>query len=547
MIESIELTCGPTHVSDPVKWNQRPGLTIFVGPNNSGKSALLDDLYNWWPTRGSTKRSSLNDVQLTPFQPSMFEEHPKFRGSNDKDSIVHSGTNATRAMWAHQFERYWGDHEAREFRLDLSIWMNGTNRLDMLTDETDADLQSPTTPLARLLADDDRRAEFQAAVFSGLNHFPIVDWITEYGTLNLAFSPDKPDVKVEKSFTPEMQEYLAQSNLSSRASSGFKAYTGILGTLYATDYKLILIDEPEAFLHPPLARTLGKQVAEQAKDRHVFVATHSADFLMGAVDSGASVRVVRLQYQDGVATACMLDSEDLKQFMTDPLLRSSNVLSGLFAQSVIVAEADTDRNFYQEINNRLLAEGDGRGIENAVFLNAHEKSTVPRIVAMLRKMGVPTAGIVDVDVVADRSGAWTNQLRAVGIPSSMHSELSCERKTILHNMKENSSDPTGKSYKNEGAIDLLSNGELKAARSWLRELANFGLFVVPIGELEHWLPELEVREKGRPWLGKIFSKMGSDPKAPDYIHPAKGDVWDFIADCNAWLTNPARQGMGGVE
>ncbi|GAB5436351.1 MAG: hypothetical protein FalmKO_14760 [Falsiruegeria mediterranea] len=286
-------------------------------------------------------------------------------------------------------------------------------------------------PLARLHVNDKDRTVFQDAVFSGLKIYPVIDNLTSYGTFELAFSREKPNPSTERSTNDDQRTFLKRSLREREVSDGCKAYTGILGALYSGPYKVVLIDEPEAFLHPPLARALGKQIAEQARARNIYVATHSADFLMGAVESRVSVRIVRLQYQDGVATACMLDSDDLKQFMTDPLLRSANVLSGLFAQSVVVTEADTDRAFYQEINTRLLTEGKGRRIENAVFLNAQNKQTVPRIVGLLRKMGVPAAGIVDLDVVAEGRTPWVIKWRELGfqVPCDYHSSR-CARQPL---------------------------------------------------------------------------------------------------------------------
>ncbi|SPJ27187.1 hypothetical protein TRM7615_00670 [Falsiruegeria mediterranea M17] len=192
---------------------------------------------------------------------------------------------------------------------------------------------------------------------------------------------------------------------------------------------------------------------------------------MGAVESGVSVRIVRLQYQDGVATACMLDSDDLKQFMTAPLLRSANVLSGLFAQSVVVTEADTDRAFYQEINTRLLTEGKGRGVENAVFLNAQNKQTVPRIVGLLRKMGVPAAGIVDLDVVAEGRTPWVNQMEGIGVPSALRLPFESLHKTTFDHLKNASTNPDKKGYKTEGGTALLSGQNKEAADSLFSQLA----------------------------------------------------------------------------
>src|SRR5262245_4945537 len=68
----------------------------------------------------------------------------------------------------------------------------------------------------------------------------------------------------------------------------------------------------------------------------LFVATHSADFVMGAIQSGATVNIVRLTWANDAATARLLPSPDLVTLMNDPMLRSVGVLSGLFYQNVVV-------------------------------------------------------------------------------------------------------------------------------------------------------------------------------------------------------------------
>ena len=146
---------------------------------------------------------------------------------------------------------------------------------------------------------------------------------------------------------------------------------------------------------------------------------------MGAILSGAKVAIIRLTYDRGVATARALSSDDLTMLMRDPLLRSARVLEALFYSYVIVCEADADRAFYQEINERLLASNDPRGIPNTLFLNANGKQTIPRIIEPLRKLGIPSAGIVDIDIVKDRGEEWTRHLAACGIPNSNTSLTVC--------------------------------------------------------------------------------------------------------------------------
>src|SRR5438552_2098735 len=99
----------------------------------------------------------------------------------------------------------------------------------------------------------------------------------------------------------------------------------MIAALVTLPLRLILIDEPEAFLHPPLARRLGQAIADIARDRdaRVVAATHSAEFLRGCVESPAATSIVRLTYerQTGEATARSLSTSELRPLMTEPLLR----------------------------------------------------------------------------------------------------------------------------------------------------------------------------------------------------------------------------------
>ena len=80
---------------------------------------------------------------------------------------------------------------------------------------------------------------------------------------------------------------------------------------------------------------------------------------------------------------------------------------------------------------------------------------------------------------------------------------------------------------------------------FFRPLAQLGIFVVPPGELEGWFLELHPEGKAPAksgWLNAIFEALGSDP-AGRYVHPANGDVWDFVRNIGTWIGNPNRQGM----
>jgi hypothetical protein len=105
-----------------------------------------------------------------------------------------------------------------------------------------------------------------------------------------------------------------------------------------------------------LAQKLGYEISRAAinSDKRVFASTHSPAFVMGCIQSGAPINIMRLTYRSGDATARLLPSQEILEMMRNPLLRSTNVLNGLFYEFVVVTESDTDRAFYQEANERLL-------------------------------------------------------------------------------------------------------------------------------------------------------------------------------------------------
>jgi hypothetical protein len=59
---------------------------------------------------------------------------------------------------------------------------------------------------------------------------------------------------------------------------GIRSFVGVLLEATVADYSVVLIDEPEAFLHPPQARLLARMlVQKKSQHRQLFIATHSAD------------------------------------------------------------------------------------------------------------------------------------------------------------------------------------------------------------------------------------------------------------------------------
>jgi hypothetical protein len=223
--------------------------------------------------------------------------------------------------------------------------------------------------------------------------------------------------------------------------------------------------------------------------------------------------------------------------MTEPLLRSTRALDGLFHRAVIVGESDADRAFYDEINRRLVAAG--RGVAEAQFVNAQNWSTEARVIGPLRRLGVPAAGVLDLDTLWNAKSEWRSLYRAVGLSdgADVRLELEEQQAFVARDRAERAA------CKSKG-IAGLPKDEQQGMRDLIATLAEYGLFVVPVGELESWLPELGIPPTSkRTWIVRMLTKLGTDPTSPQYVRPKRGDVWSFIDNINKWVANPSRCGM----
>lgn len=75
------------------------------------------------------------------------------------------------------------------------------------------------------------------------------------------------------------------------------------------------MNEPEAYLHPPTAYSLGRNLSQWAKEknRSLIISTHSSEFLMGCLQSLpiSDISIVRLTYQNKIGRVRKLEDSKL--------------------------------------------------------------------------------------------------------------------------------------------------------------------------------------------------------------------------------------------
>jgi len=559
MLNFIHLKSPSSPGQPPLGFPLKPSITIFVGPNNSGKSLVLREITNLC-ANGSRGDHTLilkniefdhvdEKVARADYQAMRRLANPGEKIQEGFSPVVFQGRDDMMNDNVYFLGRTQPNQHTSFFASfylkPLTLSLDGATRIALLNDAPRGDLKKPGNPLARIFTDDAKREEWRKAIHDAFELYPGID-ATVGSDLSIRFGLTPPPR--ERTLEEDIINWMRQARPLGSVSDGVKAFSGILLQLIAGDPRIIVVDEPEAFLHPSLARTLGKALATAAhsEGKYVFASTHSSEFLMGAIQSGAVVNIVRLTFGNGNATARLLPNEELVTMMNDPMLRSVGVLSGLFFNNVIVSEGDSDRAFYQEINERLVAKDDVRGISHALFLNADNKDTIPAILSPLRKLGIPAAGIFDLDVVIEGGGKWTRLIESIGLPEGQHQASHTTRQYLFERLTEAA--PTGtpkkeKYFKRNGGVSLLLNDDQEAADNFCGDLARYGMFIVQGGEVESWLESLSLPSKEAGWRAAIFSAMGSDPKKQPYVEPADGDVWDFIGHIGEWMENPNRRGI----
>lgn len=529
-----------------------PGITVFVGPNNSGKSLLLREIelaLSVHPFPGGVH--ILRDYEIT--WPSlqdveaMIRRSEKYRQPNqaeDKVSMgrmnpnggaeigtLHRSNLLTRAT--EKSDKHWWATQVLRWGM---LRLDGRSRFNLTNDQGGGDLMGPAqNVLAHLFQDDEARGKVRGLLLDAFGLYFSID-ATNLGQLRIRLSPNPPPAD-EQSLNRVAREYFSNALHIKDSSDGVQAFSGIVTAVLSGDYHTVLIDEPEAFLHPPLARKLGKNLAaiSTARGGALLASTHSPDFLMGCVQASKQVRVVRLEYSGGKSRGRMVDPLKLEAFFKRPLMRSANVVSALFHDGVVVTESDNDRAFYSEIYHRLAVENPD--YPSILFINAQNKQTISDIIGPLREFGVPAVSLPDVDVVKDGGKVWTDLLRAAQIPEALHAGFASQRAAIKARLES-----TGLDMKKDGGVRILAAPDRAAADQLFDMLASYGVFVVRHGELENWLEYLAVPGKKTDWTVSMLERLGSEPAHADYVRPGQGDVWDFMRGIVDWIRNPARKG-----
>lgn len=487
-------------------------IVVFTGANNCGKSQILKDTENCLNSSYSAATIVVRDIECD-----YCGEIDEVQFLSDRFNINQQGLyqplGASVSFDKNTLQAYWRNHTLHSGlhklfvkRLCTELRLTASNALNRQREPEKHPIYklNKSEFLAQKLSDYFRQA-FGVDLIVNRNEMQAIP-------LHVGQAPDK------KAFTIDRQdEYYNQVATLPKLQDqgdGMRSFASILLDTFTSDYSITLIDEPEAFLHPPQARILGKMLAKNNPcNRQLFISTHSEDFLQGLLDAdNENVTVIRINRDGNINKMSVLNNNVIKQLWSNPILRYSNILSGLFHEKVVVCESDYDCLFYQSVMVAVY-EQKKEIAPDILFTHCGGKSRAKDITKALRAVNVPVVVICDFDLLnasqnlkplAESLGLVWAVLKAEGM------------KTIYDSMNAKSSSgiDVWEQIKKIGKAGFT--GDEPAAYEKVESICkSAGLFVVPVGEMEGFVKTINKDKKE--WVYEVLEKLNlaNDSKLED--------------------------------
>jgi len=302
------------------------GLTIFVGPNGSGKTRTLKEMRDYFKSEGNKVRY-LSSNRLG--------EMEQYRSTIDQYSYSiedYSVGDLWKKKARYKIETISGDFFAMDEKRDVYI----------------------------------KVAERLSIMFGREIH---LEW--NAGQLKVYF---------EKKGDLEGYSVVLEA-------SGLVNLVSILAALYDDDMEILLIDEPEVSLHPQLQAYLLKEIKKIIKlyNKTVVISTHSTEFL-----SFSTVEdFCNLVFFDENTTPIQLqpDRDELKnKKLKDFLFRMSQMYkNGFFAKNIFLLEGTSDLIVCQFLINKFNLEVAAAGTQIIPVDGKGQFTTISKLFRLLNK------------------------------------------------------------------------------------------------------------------------------------------------------------------
>lgn len=522
-------------------------FTLLVGPNNVGKSQTLKDIYHKLLKGHDVKTTIINEIEVD--RPDTFEQlYENLDVRTDQINVgYHIIDSVTSDFDPNSMIRIRLEDQRRDFEhnrgLDYTYlgmskfrvyYMDSESRLKIASKSPNY-IPEETSPKNLLQALYGSLGAFDEKLRNAFKLTFGMDIRLDYSSgleLRLAVAKEFPEIpKDPRTAYPVMKRYPSIEH----QGDGFRSFVAVVLSLLLSKDKVVLLDEPEAFLHPEQARRLGKWISDHISDFpcQVLVATHNSNFLSGILSGNQPVDIYRINRLNDMTKFNKITSEATMALSTSPILSSQRVLEGIFSKGVVVCESDTDRVIYNAVSVH------NHKNQEILFIHAHNKQTIKDVVKLLKDASIPTVAIIDIDILnsnVDLSNVISvfdkefNKAEILLLRDEISSHIEeVSEGEVLEVLKKEVSKLMSQLDRNEhslsgakGALNRIRSESTKwaeikkkglgsldeiwrdKAEKLISDCKNIGLFIVPVGELEGWM-DLGIRKNK--WVLPALEKI----------------------------------------
>jgi len=510
---------------------------VIVGANNSGKSRTLREIVSIISEHDRPNTKVVTDVAL------------KKNGTADdlinflKENATESDGHYRYKNWSvkQQWINFWSSHQYLPFGLAAGFVKNirANDRLQICDQQASISPGQQKTKPQHILYDDSALTENINLLFKAAFAEEIMFDFRGGSVLPIHVGV-RPPSNIMDRVSDKYIEAVRRNPLLDEQGDGMKSYAGILFEALVSELDITLLDEPEAFLHPPQMRRLGQTLAAEVKGQ-IMVATHSSDILRGFLQgSKGNVRVIRILRNKNQNHIYEANTSVIEELWTRPELRYSNALDGIFHKQAIICEDDSDCRLFNVISDFISANDTRQWLDTA-YIPTGGKHGIKKIAEVLRGIGVPVKAVFDIDILNEKTlfretvmafgGSWS-KFEALwsrldsAVRSGIRRKSAPEIKADIEDLLKNS--PTDDVPKKE-IIDILKqespwqyvkkfgkiaipNGNAQKDYDALENsLIEIGIYIISVGEVENFCPA--IGSHGPRFVNRLLSTKPLDDKA----------------------------------
>lgn len=329
----------------PDKKNPGSGLTVLVGPNNSGKSTIIEAMHILNSNNNSIPKESRNILTRNSLRIEV------------TDAVGNTYTVKSTPNGGSYVERVYNGIKIDEYQNQFNAFILSNKRN---FSSTFGDNGEQLRPFYKgNVASNSYRSNNTNSNFGGRLLKIFKSSKKEFNECLAKILYPVPNWVIESSNENQMYlefEFGRTSHSSSGAGDGFINIFNIVDALYdSNEDDVIVIDEPEVSLHPDLQRKLFELLIEYSKDKQIIISTHSPYFVNWGLFSTYS-KIIRLRKEEEIINSYEL-SETSKSNIRKLLKDNHNVhLLSLTANEVfflndniILVEGQDDVIGYKKI------------------------------------------------------------------------------------------------------------------------------------------------------------------------------------------------------